>query len=88
MVESANQTGKAKAVPASGFWREWGPVVSCALLSAAGLYVLFVSNTAVASTLLVVLVLGCPLAIALMWQAQRRHVTIKPFKNKEDKPWI
>ena len=51
-----------------GFWREWGPVMACALLTGAGLYgLLLLANTPFVTIGLFVLTLGCPLAAGLVW---------------------
>ena len=53
------------------FWREWGPVIACALLTGAGLYALAFANVPRAAFLLFALALGCPLAAGLAWWLQR-----------------
>ncbi|HEX9616828.1 MAG TPA: hypothetical protein VGA03_05385 [Anaerolineales bacterium] len=53
------------------FWREWGPVLACALLSAAGLYLLAFTSTPFATYILFALALGCPLVVGLAWWLQR-----------------
>lgn len=56
-----------------GFWREWGPVMACTLLTGAGLYGLLVlANLPPANFILFTLTLGCPLAAGLAWWLQSR----------------
>ena len=51
-----------------GFWREWGPVIACALLTGAGLYgLLLLANVPLVPFGLFALTLGCPLAAGLVW---------------------
>lgn len=54
------------------FWREWGPVLACALLTGAGLYALAFAQAPLAAFLLFALALGCPLAAGLAWWLQRK----------------
>lgn len=54
-------------------WREWGPVLACALLSAAGLYLLAFTSTPFATFTLSALALGCPLIVGLAWWLQRNQ---------------
>ncbi|MGH2523620.1 MAG: hypothetical protein ACRDH2_14040 [Anaerolineales bacterium] len=54
------------------FWREWGPVMACALLTGAGLYLLIIADIPLAAFVLFTLALGCPLAVALVWRLQRK----------------
>lgn len=55
------------------FWREWGPVLACALLTGAGLYALAFANAPLAAYVLLALALSCPLAAGLAWWLQRRN---------------
>ena len=51
-----------------GFWREWGPVMACALLTGAGLYgLLLLASAPLVPFGLFALALGCPLAAGLFW---------------------
>lgn len=52
------------------FWREWGPVLVCALLSAAGLYLLAFASTPLATFIFFAVALGCPLVVGLAWRLQ------------------
>lgn len=54
------------------FWREWGPLIVCALLTGAGLYFLAFTSIPLAAYVLFALALGCPLAAGLAWWLQRR----------------
>ena len=56
------------------FWREWGPVLACALLTGAGLYALAFANAPLAAYVLFGLALGCPLAAGLAWWLQRKQL--------------
>jgi len=56
------------------FWREWGPVIACALLTGAGLYFLAFTGIPLAAFVLFALALGCPLAAGLAWWLQRPKV--------------
>ncbi len=51
-----------------GFWREWGPVIACALLTGVGLYGLLVlANVPLVAFGLFALTLSCPLVTGLAW---------------------
>lgn len=63
---------KMMNVPSS-FWREWGPLMACALLTGAGLYgLLLLANIPLAAFVLFALTLGCPLAAGVAWWLQGR----------------
>lgn len=49
------------------FWREWGPLMVCAVLSGAALYLLALSSAPLAGVVLAALALGCPLVAAVAW---------------------
>lgn len=54
------------------FWREWGPLIACALLTTVGLYGLVLIRTPLAAFILFALALGCPIAAGLAWWISTR----------------
>lgn len=56
------------------FWREWGSVLACALITGAGLYALAFANAPLATFALFALALACPLAAGLAWWLQRQQL--------------
>ncbi len=65
-MKSAIEAKKMHVQP--GFWREWGPVIACALLTGAGPYgLLALADLPLAAFVLFALALGCPLAAGLAW---------------------
>ncbi len=61
----------------SPFWREWGPLLARILLSAAGLYLVVLATGSLTKTLLLTILLLCPLAVAIVWWSQQNQSSIK-----------
>jgi hypothetical protein len=56
------------------WWRVWGPLIACVVLTATGLGLLIISGADLAHILLLVAVLTCPLALAILWQMHRTEI--------------
>ena len=51
-----------------GFWRVWGPLVACVVLTGIALSLLIISGASPARILLLAIALGCPVVLAILWR--------------------